>query len=283
MSLTNPLTGPGGGGGGGGQTDTVTGANGITNTGSNVNAILAPTYGTTANTICEGDDARLSDARAPTGAAGGALAGTYPNPTIDAGAYGTSAGTICEGDDARLSDARAPTGAAGGSLAGTYPNPTIAASGVTAGSYTVASITVGADGRITAASDGTPPELVQFSRKGNVGTNVFLRLDEVDTSLPSGADAARGYPYTAAGSRTITKVRYSARTASTGTDSTIELFYCSGASSTSVLTASIPAGSTDAAVTVSAAIPAGTYTLACRRATGGSGNWRDAAVIFEIE
>lgn len=52
-------------------------------------------FGTVANTVAQGNDSRLSDSRAPSGAAGGSLVGTYPNPTL--AASGVTPGTYGDG------------------------------------------------------------------------------------------------------------------------------------------------------------------------------------------
>lgn len=81
------------------------------------------TYGSGVNTACEGNDARLSDARTPLSHThgnitnGGLIGVTTDLPIItgtggilQAGAFGTGANTFCQGNDARLADDRTASG-----------------------------------------------------------------------------------------------------------------------------------------------------------------------------
>ncbi len=137
---------------------------------------------------------------------------------------------------------------------------------------------------------GAVVEYVQFSRKGATSSSTFLRVDEVNCSLPSGSDGAAGFPVESSGTTTITRISWRSKQAPSA-DTEFELFRCEGngitGTSVSILTETIPAGSYEHVATISTAIPAGSWTLVARRtALGGSGSsvrWEESVTVLKME
>ena len=172
----------------------ITTTSGVLTTGS---------FGTTANTFCQGNDSRLSDARTPTSHThgnitnAGAIGSTSGVPIItgssgvlQAGSFGSTSGTFCQGNDSRLSDARTPTSHTHGNISNTgaigttsgLPIITTTSGVLSAGSFgtTAGTFCQGNDSRLSDAR--TPTAHTHAASEVTSGTFDIARIPTGSTS-----------------------------------------------------------------------------------------------------
>lgn len=140
-------------------------------------------FGTITGTVCEGDDARLSDSRAPSGAASGDLGGNYPSPDVlSAGKSFARDGVISPAQLTGNQNDWTPTGLSDASV--------IRLS--TDASRTITGLTGGASGRIMTLL--------------NVGSNNAVLSNEDASSTAANRFALSGGNITLTSGQTITLI-----------------------------------------------------------------------------